>query len=348
MWCTYLSLNVISMICIIQIHGHGTMVLPINWFDHPHFIVTEKGWKVDYNGIKSGRMCMSGCFLDHRDVCPESQNSCNGMLYPGCSCMWFTNYTFIDKPTLFNPTYRTYPHVEHPDRMRNNPWFAPGSAHVDDPCGVAGGNLRGCIGGPCMKNTYAYGARATDFKFHYQVKETEWTRGGIAEVAWGIVANHGGGYSYRLCKFPIEGNSGLTEECFQRIPLKFVGTRQWVQYGEDVNTRVEFRAVRVNTGTFPKGSQWTKNPIPACNGDDGGYSSNSSVCLKGTQFAPPKPGLFGFGVNHLFNVPPFNWSIVDKVNIPKDLEPGHYVLSFRWDCEQTSQVWNSCASIKLI
>ena len=250
------------MICIIQVHGHGTMVLPINWFDHPHFIVTEKGWKVEYNGIKSGRMCMSGCFLDHRDVCPESQNSCNGMLYPGCSCMWFTNYTFIDKPTLFNPTYRTYPHVEHPDRMRNNPW--------------------------------------------------------------------------------------LTEECFQRIPLKFVGTRQWVQYGEDVNTRVEFRAVRVNTGTFPKGSQWTKNPIPACNGDDGGYSSNSSVCLKGTQFAPPKPGLFGFGVNHLFNVPPFNWSIVDKVNIPKDLEPGHYVLSFRWDCEQTSQVWNSCASIKLI
>ena len=145
---------------------------------------------------------MSGCFLDHRDVCPESQNSCNGIPYPGCSCMWFTNYTFIDKPTLFNSKYRTYPHVEHPDRMRKHPWFAPGSAHVDDPCGVVGGNLRRCIGGHCMKNTYAYGARATDFKFHYQVKETEWNRGGIAEVTWGIVANHGGGYSYRLCKLP--------------------------------------------------------------------------------------------------------------------------------------------------
>ena len=343
----YWFLIAASIICITQVHGHGTMVLPINWFDHPHFVVTKEGWKVDYNGIKSSRMCMSGCFLNHKDVCPESQNSCNGMPYPGCSCMWFTNYTFIDKPTLLSPKYRTYPHVEHPGYFRNHPWFAPGSAPVDDPCGVAGGNLKGCIGGHCMKNTYGYGAKATDFKFHYQVKETEWVRGGIAEVAWGIVANHGGGYSYRLCKLPSEGNSGLTEECFQKTPLKFVGAAQWVQYGEDVSTREEFPAVRVNIGTFPRGSQWTKNPIPACNGDDGGYFSNSSACLKGTQFPPPKPGLFGFGINQLLNVAPFKWSIIDKVYIPEDLVPGHYVLSFRWDCEQTSQVWNTCASIKL-
>ena len=261
--------------------------------------------------------------------------------------MWFTNYTFIDKPTLLSPKYRTYPHVEHPGYFRNHPWFAPGSAHVDDPCGVAGGNLKGCIGGHCMKNTYAYGARATDFKFHYQVKETEWVRGGIAEVAWGIVANHGGGYSYRLCKLPDKGNSGLTEECFQKTPLKFVGATQWVQYDEDVNTREEFPAVRVSVGTFPRGSQWTKNPIPAYNGNDGGYFSNSLACLKGTQFPPPKPGLFGFGINQLLNVAPFTWYIIDKVHIPEDLEPGQYVLSFRWDCEQTSQVRNTCTSIKL-
>ena len=31
------------------------------------------------------------------------------------------------------------------------------------------------------------------------------------QVGWGIIANHGGGYSYRLCK---EGED-LTEECFQ-------------------------------------------------------------------------------------------------------------------------------------
>ena len=38
------------------------MVPPVNWFDHPHFVVTKKGWKVDYDGIKSGSMCMSDAF----------------------------------------------------------------------------------------------------------------------------------------------------------------------------------------------------------------------------------------------------------------------------------------------
>ena len=85
MWHIYCFLIISSINCIIQVHGHGTMVPPVNWFDHPHFVVTKKGWKVDYNGIKSGSMCMSGCFLNHKDVRPESQNSCNGMPYPGCS-----------------------------------------------------------------------------------------------------------------------------------------------------------------------------------------------------------------------------------------------------------------------
>ena len=47
---------------------------------------------------------------------------------------------------------------------------------------------------------------------------TEWVAGGVAEVGWGIIANHGGGYSYRLCR--REEGGALTEECFQRMPLR--------------------------------------------------------------------------------------------------------------------------------
>ena len=36
---------------------------------------------------------------------------------------------------------------------------------------------------------------------------------------------------------------------------------------------------------------------------------------------------------------------MDKVEVPKDLETGDYVLSFRWDCEQTPQIWNTCADV---
>jgi hypothetical protein len=46
-----------------------------------------------------------------------------------------------------------------------------------------------------------------------------------------------------------------------------------------------------------------------------------------------------------------NWiggAIVDQVTIPNGLAPGAYVLGFRWDCEETSQVWASCADVTLV
>merc|ERR1712136_459334 len=158
--------------------------------------------------------------------------------------------------------------------------------------------------------------------------------------------NPGGGYSYRLCKVPEEGMSYLTEECFQETQLDFVGDLQWVQYGLDESTRVEFIANRTRVGTYPKGSQWTKDPIPACY-PGGGYYELDGVCDE-LQFPEPAPGLSGFG--ETIKEPGkalFLFNIVDKVQVPNDLTPGDYVLSFRWDCEQTPQIWSACSSIKI-
>ena len=54
---------------------------------------------------------------------------------------------------------------------------------------------------------------------------------------------------------------GLTEECFQQGHLKFYGDKQWIEFGD---RRIEFEAVRTRNGTYPEGSQWTRNPIPPC------------------------------------------------------------------------------------
>ena len=65
------------------------------------------------------------------------------------------------------------------------------------------------------------------------------------------------------------------------------------------------------------------------------------------MFTPAAKGLSGFG-STLFDIEApstLKFKIVDKVKIPKDLEPGKYVLGFRWDVEQTAQVWTSCADI---
>jgi len=340
------SIAFVAIICILHtvyVSGHGAMVMPHSWFDKKTWVMTKEGYKFDYFGMKSGMMCSAGYDIKSEDLCPGKPKGCSG-----AACMWFTNYTFVEKPTFFNPKFRTYPHIEYPIYTIHNPWRAPGSAHIDSPCGVAGGNPDGCDGSDiCVGGGYGYGPKAEDFHFRHQKVVTNWTRGSVVEAAWGIRANHGGGYSYRLCKVPKEGIRGLTEECFQEIPLEFVGKTQWVQYGEDTSTRVEFPAVRVSTGTFPKGSQWTKNPIPACNGLSGGFMFPTHECPNGKQFPPPKPDLFGFGVNVKLDMKAFSWSIIDKLHIPKSLEPGNYVLSFRWDCEQTPQVWNTCASINL-
>ena len=99
---------------------------------------------------------------------------------------------------------------------------------------------------------------------------TTWKAGSAQEIAFGIIANHGGGASARLCKRkPGTKWDGLTEECFQAGALDFVGSTSWVQYGENRTSRVPIPAMRTNTGTVPEGSMWTKNPVSTGTGGRG-------------------------------------------------------------------------------
>jgi hypothetical protein len=36
------------------------------------------------------------------------------------------------------------------------------------------------------------------------------------------------------------------------------------------------------------------------------------------------------------------------VVIPKDLAAGDYVLGWRWDCEESTQVWSNCADVTIV
>lgn len=77
--------------------------------------------------------------------------------------------------------------------------------------------------------------------------------------------------------------------------------------------------------------------------------------LAGTQFTPPGgyPGklpqglyTYGFG-NDDAGGGTFKFSIIDLVQIPESLPTGDYTLSFRWDSEQGTQVWTSCADVHI-
>jgi len=258
------------------------------------------------------------------------------------------------EPTL-PKQLRTYPSAAA--NFGYNPWMAPGFAPMFSPCGLAAGQGQGSYpaNGDVPPFGYMPGDDGRDLK-HGPV--TTWLVGSTQEVVWRISANHGGGYAVRLC--PLSGD--LTEECFQQHHLPFKGFSSWIQFGSNLSHRVEIRANRTTLGTNPSGSQWTKVPIPSCGGTYGGGFGCDDGCDK-PQFESPINGLWGngpyngcagcdksCGSNYTCNVKTcgkvMDFSIVDEVEVP-DLPSGDYVLSFRWDCEQTPQIWSQCANIKI-
>lgn len=252
------------------------------------------------------------------------------------------------------------------DSYRFNPWRAPGYAPVADACGMAGGTLKVHAGPGVAVFHDTQFAKMGDLGSKVLTPApsgTIWMAGSAVEVSWGIRYNHGGGYQYRLCP----AKQDLTEECFQKIPLKFVRDTQTLRWNN--GSRFPIDGTFVDEGTWPKGSTWAMNPIPRIDFDSS--SSGQPADFKGCifnhghvsgpacrQFDPPCPWDAGWysqpgrtGSVDVEGACSGDWTggvIVDQVIIPADLAPGDYVLGWRWDCEESSQVWSNCADVTIV
>ena len=235
-----------------------------------------------------------------------------------------------------------------------SPWRAPGAAPVIDSCGSAGGRFKGQdIGGAGAQYENTTRAARGDLgsALPAMPPQATWKAGAAAEVGWVVQANHGGGYAYRLAP----AGAPLTEETFRKMPLDFEGGSA-LRWDGDRKTQVDFDPVKkgwqTDQGTMPAGSQWRKNPIPS-----------GLWAREGPQFEPVceesqecfdhyTTGKGGFGVckcSGYSNMGPLlpNVEIVDQVKVPATLKPGRYVLQWRWDCEESDQIWASCADIEV-
>jgi len=235
----------------------------------------------------------SGSNLDTAGGCPNMGSS-NGHDY----CAWHTNGVHHTGSVTLPDDMLTSSGSEN-----INPWFAPGTNSLSDQWGEY----------PCGK------IEGKDGRTWPATDRTVVAAGGVIEVGWALNANHGGGTSIRLCP----SNSDLSEACFQRTILKATRNISWIQEGSDKSSRREISAKRTSVGTFPAGSEWTRNPIPD--------RSDSPLT--------PPLGLIGHG--------PFSWNIIDEYAIPADLPSGDYALSWRWDCEESPQIWANCADITI-
>ena len=115
------ALLIISAFSIAHVVSHAAMVYPINWFDRLNWIPSVEGWKPEYIGMKPAGQCLPGCTIKTSDICPKTPWGCDGDKFPGCACMRFQNYTFIEKPTIYNPNLLPYTKVEHPHILKNIP-----------------------------------------------------------------------------------------------------------------------------------------------------------------------------------------------------------------------------------
>jgi len=79
------------------------------------------------------------------------------------------------------------------------------------------------------------------------------------------------------------------------------------------------RLILTHTAFMTKGAQ------PAC--------SSSLYSSKGTYGTGLSPHTLDF-------------TMVDNLQLP-ELEAGEYSLSWRWDCEETPQVWNACSDVSI-
>lgn len=249
------------------------------------------------------------------------------------------------------------------------PWRAPGASPVIDSCGVAGG----------VYDWQPAAAAGGDYQQTVNVKRgdlgsrlpkmptgTNWAAGSEVEVAWTLKAWHGGGYQFRLCP----ADRDLNEDCFQSQPIAFASNASMLRWGgtggndnkcepgKYENCHVSFEALDVSVGTLPEGSAWRKGPIPsapwsrpATGASFPPVCQESDACTRAGSHADDGPhsrdeGAFpcecsGWGDGDLYRM-----EIVDKLRVPA-VPAGDYVLGWRWDCEESTQVWASCSDITI-
>jgi len=246
------------------------------------------------------------------------------------------------------------------DSYRYNPWRAPGFAPVSDPCGQAGARYPWTpVGGDSSftNTSLAQMGNLGSKVLKPTPSGVTWKTGSSVRVSWGIRYNHGGGYSYRLCKADQE----LTEECFQKTPLQFNRSQSALVWNNGTRYNLGDKAVFVDEGTFPKGSTWARNPIPRVADDTTGTADPAGCpgpngrsgprCIQFPALCPQDNGrepwsTDGSGQGACSG----DWTagvISDEVIIPKGLAPGAYVLGWRWDCEETAQIWQNCADVTI-
>lgn len=273
------------------VHGHGAMIFPPPRSSHNQVYDDQNKCGCEdtpggcySNASRPGFYCGLGCIgeacLYYQIGCFQGCSTCSYIgktLYPVPSDLAAAGCAVPPAPTLgggnatLEKLLRTY-NVDNESKLGDwtkwNPWRSPGSAGKGggqfQPCGVNSGS-NDHFPDPPAAGQEKFG-NGTDLP-PLATPPPTWKIGDVVDIEWSIYANHGGGFSYRLCK-KVKGQE-LTEECYQQTPLEFATDTTLITYYDNRTEPFYIDAVTTDVGTYPPGSQWRKNPIPMCNCDIG-------------------------------------------------------------------------------
>ena len=367
-------------LCVTLVAGHGSLLYPLprGGVDRDVEPFASGGWPKGHytctctNGTESdGKKCLPGqsCLWFNQGCTIGCPCSGNGTMsrhpnYSACGTPAISTNNAVRTRTI----NRGATPGSKEDVYRYMPWRAPGSAVPADPCGVAGGDQHGVhqtAGGEYFPTKHAkIGDHGSKLQPYFS--GANWKAGSVVEASWFIQANHAGGYYYRLCPADEE----LSEACFERTPVPWGSNETIIRLGDGNESVVN--ATFLTEGTLPKGSSWKMNPVPGC--CPGASDTSAGTCEKagvtcgsyehtamGHKCGDHQCGHdSGLGVSK----PAFAWptddksapptgvapkfAIVDKLQLPPNLKKGHWVLGWRWDCEETAQVWMACSDINIV
>jgi len=287
-------LSLIIACSIPAVFGHGGMIWPPSW----------------QNGLQNPLENVSSIFIAS-DPAVRDPTTGREIL---TTKAFLTDATFLTGQGI---EYAGLGEVTNPGGCNKkivSPWCAPGIApSFGGGCGLFRGDPVDCSIEDCTskpRKVFSQGSSALDIEFP-DAATTEWDLGSVQDVAWVSKGGHRGGYTYRLCKMPEEGKTGITEECFVQNVLEFATPFTMIR---DVEQPGEaWRKVPqedLSEGTYPAGSAWRH--------------IGKAIQKKGDGFIRQ-----------------------DTVSVPSDLAEGEYVLSLRWDTN-APQIWVSCANIRLV
>mmetsp|Transcript_34911 Transcript_34911/g.71258 ORF Transcript_34911/g.71258 Transcript_34911/m.71258 type:complete len:258 (+) Transcript_34911:16-789(+) len=185
--------------------------------------------------------------------------------------------------------------------------------------------------GPCGMETY------DDLQTNWNKPEHSWgnvvstyNSGDVITVEWCVsnIADHGGLYSYRLC----------TDDA---LVAKFIDPTHTPDAAEMADLEACFQAGQLKCTDVPG----QDCPVhPDCQGTGWGCENATSWFACG-----PKDGgrCMEKGAGSCATHGADGSILRDQVKLPNHVS-NHTLLGFRWDCEDTGQLWLHCSDIALI